>query len=215
MRNKYHKDTFDKIPPAKRRRILQVAVREFSRHGYEAVSINQIAEKADISVGSIYTYFNSKRDLFLTVAAEGYKMILDAESEFKESTGSLKGDLKVLFSMTIRYAQKYSNMFKLKLLLSTEELASMSPQMATHFDTSFLHIYHKLLGAAIERGELRQDLDLNLASWMIDNMVDSLQMAFSNRYHKRRLVAYLGIEETVNIDQLVESLVDCVYKGLN
>lgn len=214
MRRQYHKDTFDKISPAKRRRVLQTAVREFSRYGYEAVSINHIAEKADISVGSIYTYFKSKQDLFLAVAAEGYKLLLNAEADFGETSGELRQDLYRLFEMTVRYSKKHANMLKLKHMLSTEEMSYLSSGMANQFDEGFLHIYHSILEAAIERGELAKDLNINLAAWTIDNMLDSLQLAVSNRYHKRRLALYLGSDETIEDETLIQALTDFVYQGL-
>ena len=63
----HHKPTFDNIPEEKRQRILKVATNEFASYGFENTSIERIAKKADISVGSIYRYFDSKEDMFITV----------------------------------------------------------------------------------------------------------------------------------------------------
>ncbi len=50
-----------------RRRILQEAAREFARLGFDQANINMIAEQAGIGKGTIYLYFENKRELFLTM----------------------------------------------------------------------------------------------------------------------------------------------------
>jgi AcrR family transcriptional regulator len=58
---------FDKLSPAKRERILEVAAQEFARYGYEDAAINRMLEQAQMSKGAAYYYFEDKVDLFCTV----------------------------------------------------------------------------------------------------------------------------------------------------
>jgi AcrR family transcriptional regulator len=48
--------------------LLDVAERAFMRDGFHGVSVEQLADEADVSVGSIYNLFSSKRGLYLAVA---------------------------------------------------------------------------------------------------------------------------------------------------
>ena len=64
---KHHKATFDNISQEKRDRIINAATNEFALKGFENANINNIAKKADVSVGSLYKYFENKQDLFLTI----------------------------------------------------------------------------------------------------------------------------------------------------
>ena len=57
----YCKPTFMNIPREKREKILSVAVNEFAFNGLENANINTIAKKAEVSVGSLYKYFDTKR----------------------------------------------------------------------------------------------------------------------------------------------------------
>lgn len=50
-----------------RRRIMQEAAREFARLGFDQANINVIAESAGIGKGTIYLYFENKRELFLAM----------------------------------------------------------------------------------------------------------------------------------------------------
>ena len=49
---------------ATRAAVVDAAVRVFSRHGFAASSIRQIAEEAGLSIGSIYRHYASKEELF-------------------------------------------------------------------------------------------------------------------------------------------------------
>ncbi|MFN8374693.1 MAG: TetR/AcrR family transcriptional regulator [Anaerolineae bacterium] len=58
---------FEKLPLEKRERILEIAAKEFATHGYDSASFNQILEKAEVSKGAAYYYFDDKADLFIAV----------------------------------------------------------------------------------------------------------------------------------------------------
>lgn len=58
---------FDKLPAARQVRLIEAAAIEFGAHGYEDASINRILERAGVSKGAAYYYFDDKEDLFLTV----------------------------------------------------------------------------------------------------------------------------------------------------
>lgn len=57
-------ERFLRLPRDKQEIIWNAAIEEFSREPFEKVSINKIIQKAGISRGSFYTYFEDKRDLF-------------------------------------------------------------------------------------------------------------------------------------------------------
>src|ERR1051326_7058219 len=59
-----------KLDQEKRERLLEVAAQEFAYHGFEGASINTILERAQMSKGAAYYYFEDKADLFLTVVQD-------------------------------------------------------------------------------------------------------------------------------------------------
>lgn len=48
-------------------RLLAAAAQVFADRGYGAASVEEIAKAADVSVGSVYTHFRSKQNLFLAL----------------------------------------------------------------------------------------------------------------------------------------------------
>lgn len=50
-------------------RILLAALRLFARHGYEAVSVSDIAGELGMTKGALYRHYRSKRDIFDSILA--------------------------------------------------------------------------------------------------------------------------------------------------
>ena len=57
------KEQIIKLKEERRNQIMMVALENFAREGYHSTSIDKIAEKAGISKGLVYNYFNSKEEL--------------------------------------------------------------------------------------------------------------------------------------------------------
>ena len=66
-RRKEKQNPFETTSPARRQRIFEAAIHEFATKGFNAANINIIARAAGVSIGSMYSYFASKEDLFLQV----------------------------------------------------------------------------------------------------------------------------------------------------
>lgn len=67
---------------AKRNRaILKAASALFGQSGYEAVRIEAIAERAEVSVGTFYNYFETKADLLLAIVSMEVEEVLNQGEE--------------------------------------------------------------------------------------------------------------------------------------
>lgn len=59
------KDTFFNLDEEKQERVVRSAVSEFLKHGFEKGNVGDIAKSAGVAKGSIYQYFENKKELFL------------------------------------------------------------------------------------------------------------------------------------------------------
>jgi len=59
------KETFFNLDEQKKERIMRAAVNEFCMHGFEKGNIGNVSRKAGVSKGSMYQYFQNKKELFL------------------------------------------------------------------------------------------------------------------------------------------------------
>ena len=68
--------------------ILDAAARVFATHGYARGTTNRIAERAGVSIGSLYEYFPSK-DAILAALAEAH--VADIRAMLRDAVGGLTG----------------------------------------------------------------------------------------------------------------------------
>lgn len=60
-------EVFERLPEKKKKKIIDICVKEFAENGYTSASTNTIVKKADISKGTLFNYFGNKKGLFLYV----------------------------------------------------------------------------------------------------------------------------------------------------
>ncbi|OCA91742.1 TetR family transcriptional regulator [Bacillus wudalianchiensis] len=68
-------EAFEKQPQAKKDLILQVAIEEFVKNGYEKTSTDIITSRAGISKGILFHYFKSKKNLYVYLASHVIELI--------------------------------------------------------------------------------------------------------------------------------------------
>src|SRR5580704_3930439 len=84
--------------------ILEAAFEEFSRNGYASTTLDQVAERAGVTKGTIYVYFENKEHLFISVVREVTKATLDTVHEMLEThEGSTADLLRAQFSFIYQH----------------------------------------------------------------------------------------------------------------
>ncbi len=76
---------FDRLAADKRDAILDAAEEEFAARGFGRASYNQIIERAGVSKGAMYYYFDDKADLYLTVIRRTFSGLLSAIGPMPET----------------------------------------------------------------------------------------------------------------------------------
>ncbi|HLQ71518.1 MAG TPA: TetR/AcrR family transcriptional regulator [Bacillota bacterium] len=66
---------FNNLKPEKQNIIMNAAIEEFVQNGFDKASTNEIVKRANISKGSLFNYFNSKKDLYVYLVEHGVQVI--------------------------------------------------------------------------------------------------------------------------------------------
>ncbi len=94
-------EQFEKMRQESRTIILETALTLFGQKGYHTTSMREIAEKADVSKGLLYNYFESKKDLLknvLEMMMEELSQILEEIEQYPEEE-QLEQGLHLYFEM--------------------------------------------------------------------------------------------------------------------
>ncbi|HEX3640029.1 MAG TPA: helix-turn-helix domain-containing protein, partial [Ktedonobacteraceae bacterium] len=102
----------EQMREATRRRILHEAAREFARLGFDQTNIQTIAKQAQIGKGTIYLYFENKRDLFLSLLRAVAQDQMTAIHTALAARGSLQHRLERLFLAFAHFAEQESDSFQ-------------------------------------------------------------------------------------------------------
>ena len=146
----------------KKKEIAHIALELFSDKGFDACSINDIAQASGIAKGTVYEYFDSKEELILAalmVWVEGM------ESEFSTLKSATSGPEEALKKLIISTVDLFINDPRsIKLTLSIFQLMlSDSPLLKNHDiirETlqGFRHMVIELLLEGVSKGVFRPEI---------------------------------------------------------
>src|SRR3979411_2653796 len=86
---------------AKRRGVLDAAVRVFARQGFHTCRVSDIADEAGVAYGLVYHYFSSKDEILDTLFLERWDVMLEAIAEADASRRSPRDKLYTIASFIV------------------------------------------------------------------------------------------------------------------
>ena len=205
---------FQNLAEDKQETIIRAAIKEFSEHGYENANTNEIAAKAGISVGSLFTYFENKRQLFLAVINIGAKKIEDSLNSVIHPEDTTEEKFEKLLRMILKTSREEQDLVRLYRELSSIGNKDLISPLAPSLETYSARTYEKLLDDGLKLGEVRSDIHLRMAAFHLDNIFVSLQQAYACDYDGDRYEIYVseGISEK-RFDDFVVSETMKVLRG--
>jgi len=194
-------EVMDSRPETRRRRkaerpqeILEAAFLEFSRNGYAMTTLDQIAERAGVTKGTIYVYFESKEHLFISMVRELMKATLDTVQDmFNRHEGPTADLLREQFSFIYQHIVEDRRRREVVRMLISE--ASRFPELADRYHEEIqrpcLEMLKQAIQRGIDRGEIRPSAvtDCPLVIIAPIALVDVWMMMFDDR-HPLDLKAY-------------------------
>ena len=200
------KELFKKIREEKRRRILTASVNGFAKKGFDHTTVNEIAQKAEISVGSLYKYFDSKQDLFVTTVrycAVTIKTTLDRvmqeDESWQEKVEKIIRTIQVHSRENRVIIQFYNEMATQSnsgiVLETVEEVESLSQKL-----------YSGMICGEQQKGGIRSDCDSRLLAFLLDNLFMMLQFSYACDYYRERFKVYVSTDILERDDFVAEQM---------
>jgi AcrR family transcriptional regulator len=168
------------------REILEAAFEEFSRNGYAATALDQVAERAGVTKGTIYVYFESKEHLFISMVREVTNVTLDVVQDmFKRHEGSTADLLRAQFSFIYEHIVEDRRRREVVRMLIAE--ASRFPALADRYHEEIhrpcLDLLKQAIQRGIDRGEIRNCAVIDCPQVIIAPiaLVDLWMILYDNR----------------------------------
>lgn len=196
------KSAFSNLPEEKRQRILKVARSEFAKNGFENTSIQQIARKSDISVGSVYKYFDNKEQMFSYIAQEGLSELEDLLMKLAPSKEDILIKAEKIIRTLLKFSKEHPELVQLYCSLTTGDNSEFLNELSQRIEAVTASIYTQTISMAQETGEVRKDINPAMFAFLLDNVFMMLQFSAACPYYKERFFIYTG-RQVEDSDELI------------
>ncbi len=152
LEQKEHRKKDSRIQVRNREKILNAATEIFSMYGYRGATIDQIADKADMSKPNLLYYFSSKEELYLTVLRNILEIWLQPLKELDEKE-SPEHEIGAYIDQKI----EFSRVYPMSSRVFANEIAAGAPILKPVLDTYLRDIVKKkarVIRKWVKRGEM-------------------------------------------------------------
>ncbi len=139
--------------------IIGAAVRLFSEKGFEKTSIEELARKAGIGKGTIYTYFQTKTEIFHAFCEEQLEFIHNELTHKTDVDAPLIDQLMTIYMGEFSHVtqnKEFGRLF-MQQIVFPQEIEQIKAQ---EIDNKWLNLVFSVYKRAQDRNELRKDIDL-------------------------------------------------------
>lgn len=199
---------FFSLEPEKRERIINAALKEFARNGYERASTNEIIKEAEISKGSLFSYFNNKKGLYLFLFDYVNEIIEKIYEETDWSDTDIFKRMKAIGLAKFKIYRRFPQAFDFIKSAALEDAAEVKSEIK------------KFSSGLVERGlekgyknidftKFRDDIDvkktIDIINWTI--------LSFSEQQRNRvNSIEDVGMEILSEWDVYFDIMKRCFYK---
>ena len=210
----YMKTTFSNLPSEKQERVLDAAIDEFSRWGYEKASINRMVGRLGIAKGSIFQYFGSKKNLYFHIFEYAVGLVRRSLKGVKTETEG--EDFFIRLSKSLRagvyFIQRYPRIYQIYLKMLFQEDFPLRADLLRTIRIFSMDYLRPIVEEGMKRGELRHSLDPEVAAFFLDAMLDRFLQAYCIAYMDSGLGLFQANEEV--IQRRIEDCITIVRLGM-
>lgn len=158
-----------------REKIVDAAIVTFSKHGYDRTKMDDIAETANLSKGTIYLYFKSKEELFYAISENNIKALKEQLSVLFTKSEDLISDSQK-FYVNFRKASEQSDKVFLETIAESSRNQRLQ-EMLYHQRMKVLDIVTEYLKLQIKKGFFRSDIDIDAMAVGLVSLYDGLSIS--------------------------------------
>lgn len=199
---------FYRLEKEKQERIINAALKEFARNGYDKASTNEIVKEAEIAKGSLFSYFNNKKELYLFLLDYVMKLIDQIYAEVDWQETDFFARMRQLGAVKYKIYKKYPSAFNFLKTLAHEDAAEVKPVISK--------LKKEVVSSGLERcydnidwTKFRDDLDRE----KMIKIIDWTMLCFAEENLNRvGSIEDVGPEILQEADEYFALLKKCFYK---
>jgi AcrR family transcriptional regulator len=191
----------DKAPRTERgrrtvRKLLEAAAQEFGQRGYHEAAITGITQRAGVALGTFYTYFESKEELFRALVRDMSQATRAHVAEAVRGAPDRLAAERIGLAAFIAFTRKHPELYRI-----IEEAQFVAEDVYREHYLTFVEGYRLGLAGAAAKGEIVDGPD-ELRAWALIGMSVFLGMRY-------------GIwNEDMSPEAVADGAIDLIAEGL-
>jgi AcrR family transcriptional regulator len=214
------KPTFINLTKAKRDRFLAVALEEFAVNDYDHASITRIVKILDIAKGSVYQYFENKKDLYMYLLEQANQRRLEyVKSLLRSPYNNIYDLFTSLFVQTMQFDIENPLYSRLMANANNEKFSKDLGNAMLEQRKKSMDFMRGLLERELLMGGIRFDLNIELASYLLaqinTNIVDFL--VIQNKIESETLLNTKKLKKAItdtDIQSTARQIADFMRMGI-
>lgn len=162
-----------KADDGKRERILDAAVVEIARQGYNQTTVAQIAARAGVADGTIYLYYKNKEELLLRLFERSMERFIREGRTHLEQVATAREKLARIVELHLQLVGQDRDL----AIIAQVELRHSLHFMA-HLSRTLVGEYLEVLARVVQQGQqegaFRPELDPPLAAKLVFGVLDEM-----------------------------------------
>ena len=175
-----------------KQKILDVAVGLFSKKGYRATSLDDIAKQLSVSYPSLYYYFKSKNEILSEIYRQHYYMLEIQMQEIMKAQSPPREKLKALLVRWIKYISTSPIAFMVRVTISEKrELPQRERKKMIERERQILNSVVQIYEEGVQKGDFIQG-DTKLTCLLLIGACNSIANWYDEkgRLNPDQLAAY-------------------------
>jgi AcrR family transcriptional regulator len=151
----------------KLRRIKDAAREYFLTRNFDKATTRDIAARANVALGTLFTYASDKRDLLFLAVNDEFDEIVATAEKIVRPDSPLVDNFLAVFALFYRYFARHPNLSR---LLLREMIFYESGQQARRFLASrekLLALSTQIVRQSIERSDIESDEPADFVAWLV------------------------------------------------
>lgn len=171
-----------------RRRILDATGTLFLEHGYEGLSMRQIAERIGYSATTIYRYYEDKDDLLFAIVHDGFLRFGRQLAKAAQSSKDPRERLAALGRAYIEFGMRNPVYYRLMFMQRSDFLFDSRAEQKQPMIDSF-GVLRQAVEQAMQSGFLRRGDPETTSTviWAVVHGITSLALAGAKRFDKKQI----------------------------
>lgn len=205
--------TFRRLDPERQQAVIHAILEEASDKGPTSLNIKEVARRAGVSIGSLYQYFGNREGLLDFTVALCARYMVDMFEKFAPilSALPLRDGLRYYIAGGLEWSQTEAGLVRFFGRAAYQGDPALSDSVVRPLADAMHAVVTQLLETALERGEIRPDVDFDATVRVINALMisvgDALLFPFINDY-------FQVTDEGMPVDRVLDALIEVVIRGI-